>query len=292
MKKKKVLKISHLIVMWAVIVVLIVIAAIIPIAIQEDINFTLMEVVVSLASFIATSFFSILIYNHNLTMREQNEEIRRQTKAEAKRGELFRNLQFMAGNYSIIDFVDHMLMYDEFDRYTKRLIESNDFSFYLLEQNLEKENVVSDVNNFKFITVRIPIQLIEGKVINKVTIHKMKFVKDTETYIFSPGEGIPANALIIYNTNDQRFESIINLVMKKESDFYKDGEINLYKNIKITLSMESVLNVVVTGVIELYFTNPEKIEKSGASKYKINSSQIQLIGRPRLDISSADADEK
>jgi len=46
--------------------------------------------------------------------------------------------------------------------------------------------------------------------------------------------------------------------------------------------MISLLGVVVDGSIELYFTNPEKIDKTGANKYRINSSQFELIGAPKL----------
>ena len=115
-------------------------------------------------------------------------------------------------------------------------------------------------------------------------MEEIKFIKDAATYNLAPSENETANALIIYNENDHRSEAVINLIVKKDSELYNSGEINLYQKIKITLTMESLLNVAITGSIELYFTNPEKIEKSGANKYKINSSQFQLIGKPRLNI--------
>jgi len=283
--KNKGFKIKFLMLGWLIVIVLIAITAIITtLTGKTDNTFTIISIIVSFASFIATSFFSISIYNHNTSLRSQNDEIRRQTNTVSRRGELFRNLQFIAGNYSIIDFVDHMLMFDESDRYIKRLIETNDFTFYLLEHGIEKEKVLKNLKDYTFITVKIPIKIVEGKAINKISIHKIKFVKDTATYNLAPSENDTANALIIYNENDHRQEAVINLIVNKDSELYNSGVLNLYQKIKITLTMESLLNVAIAGSIELYFTNPEKIEKSGANKYKINSSQFQLIGKPKLNI--------
>ncbi|MCL1901943.1 MAG: hypothetical protein FWG51_06075 [Firmicutes bacterium] len=283
--KNKGFKIKFLILAWLVVVLLIIISVVVTIIVGETSNtLTIVSIIVSFASFIATSFFSISIYNHNTSLRSQNDEIRRQTNTVSRRGELFRNLQFIAGNYSIIDFVDHVLMYDESDRYIKRLTETNDFTFYLFESGIEKESVLSDIKNYGFVTVKIPIKIVEGKAINKISIHKIKFIKDTGTYNLTPSENETANALILYNENDHRQEAVINLIVKKNSELYNLGELNLYQKIKITLTMESLLNVAISGSVELYFTNPEKIEKSGANKYKINSSQFQLIGKPKLNI--------
>lgn len=284
MKRKNYFKISYLIFVWLIVLLLITVSVIVTVVITGQVNYVLISTIVAFASFIATSFFSISIYNHNNMIREQNAEIRRQTEAVNRRAELFRNLQFMAGNYTIIDFVDHMLIYDESERYIKKLEETKHFNFYLLEQGINKDDVLNNFNDYAFLTVKLPIKIVEGKTIGKISLLKMKFDKENSTHIFVPPEGNEAAALILYSETDHRSETIMNLIMKKTSGFYKTGEINNFLKIKINLNMESLLSVIVSGSIELYFTNPEKIEKSGANRYKINSSQFELIGKPYLNI--------
>lgn len=104
-------------------------------------------------------------------------------------------------------------------------------------------------------------------------------MKGNSTHNFFPPEG-ETNALILYNESDKRSEAIINLIMKKTSDTV--GEINPFLKIKINLDKESLLGVIVGGSIVFYQSG--KNRKTGANKYKINSSQFEIAGKPRLNI--------
>ena len=67
------------------------------------------------ASFLSSMLFSLLILLHNKTTVKINDDTN-------KRAELFRELQFASANYSIIDFIDRMLLYKESDRYIDKMI--------------------------------------------------------------------------------------------------------------------------------------------------------------------------
>jgi len=284
MKKKNRFKISYLIIAWASVLALITITIIISAATRREINYDLISIIITFAAFISASFFTFAVFNHNAAIRIQSDEIRHQTNAVNRRAELFRNLQFIAANYTIIDFVDHMLIYSEYERYIQKVKETGRFQFYLMENDIIKENVLESLDDYQFLTVRMPIKIIEGKAIGKVSLSKIKFEKENSTHIFIPTEGNESTVLILYNEIDHRMETIINLIMKKGSQFYTAEEINPFLKIKISLTLESLLGVIIGGAIELYFTNPEKIEKSGANKYKINSSQFEILGKPRLNV--------
>ncbi|MDR2201926.1 MAG: hypothetical protein LBP26_04090 [Clostridiales bacterium] len=246
----------------------------------------IVTVIVSFSSFAATSFFGLAVYRHNAAVRDQNNEIRHQTNAVNRRAEAFRNLQFISSNYTIIDFIDNMQIYEEGERYREKLRDTGSFDFYLLEKGTAKDDVIKNFDGYVFLTVRLPFAVVEGiKTLSRLKISQFKFEKPGNTYRFVPSDGAHASALILYNEAEHRSEAVVNLVMRKDGDFYKLGEINPFLKIKTHLEMESLLGVTVAGSIELYFTNPENIEESGANKYAINSSQFELAGMPRLAVS-------
>ena len=73
-------------------------------------------VFVAFASFLSSMLFSLLILLHNRTVVKINDDTNR-------RAEMFRELQFASSNYSIIEFMDRMLIYGESTRYIQRAIE-------------------------------------------------------------------------------------------------------------------------------------------------------------------------
>src|SRR5690554_6971320 len=66
--------------------------------------------IVTFASFGASTLFSMMVYNHNRTVSKINDDLN-------ERAELFRELQFASSNYSIIEFMDRMLITPESERY-------------------------------------------------------------------------------------------------------------------------------------------------------------------------------
>lgn len=66
-------------------------------------------VFVAFAAFLSSTLFSLLILLHNRTVVRMNDDTNR-------RAELFRELQFASSNYSIIEFMDRMLLYGESER--------------------------------------------------------------------------------------------------------------------------------------------------------------------------------
>ena len=289
----KPISLKYLAAVWAVVLLIVVIVIVIWESndgkMLQSSTYDIISIVVSFSSFLATSFFSISIYNHNASIREQNYEIRRQTQSVNHRAELFRNLQFIASNYTIIDFHDSMALYEEYPQYTKKLKDEKNFQFYMSEKGVLEDDVLKNFGDYWFLTVRVPIKIIEGKTIGRICFTRIKFVKADETYRFYPilgGHDNPggATSLILYNEKDGRQEVVINLITKKDSGFYSPERVDNFLKIKVHTHMESLLGVVVSGAIELYFTNPEKIEKGGISKYKINSSQFELDGKPKLNV--------
>lgn len=51
----------------------------------------------------------------------------------------------------------------------------------------------------------------------------------------------------------------------------------------MNLHITSLLGVVVEGMSELYFTNPEQIEGDFTNTYKINSSNFIIKGMPYIE---------
>lgn len=100
---------------------------------------------VAFASFCSSSAFSLLIYIHNRTINKANNDAN-------KRAELFRELQFASSNYTIIEFMDRMLIYDESQRYVDRYIYKKNLQFHMLESQIQAKDVLSNPQNYNYIS--------------------------------------------------------------------------------------------------------------------------------------------
>jgi len=198
------------------------------------------------------------------------------------RAESFRNLQFIASNHTIVDFFDSLLIFIEPERYVERLRQTQDFKFYMREKGIDLEDVKENFDNYFFLTVKIPIRVVVGNAVSSIQFRKFRLDRADKMHNFVPCSG-NFHALILYNDEEKRQEVSINLIVNKDSEFYTTDIINPFTKIKLNLTMHSFLGVAVTGWTELYFTNPQKLEKDGTNKYKINSSQFQIVGLPTLD---------
>ncbi|GHU99305.1 hypothetical protein FACS1894211_04480 [Clostridia bacterium] len=283
-RKRHIVNIRILIIVWGIVLALVAAAFIVSQAsadFAKSATFPLVNIVISFASFVATSFFSISIFNHNAVVRDMNIEIKKNNDDVNARAEAFRTLQFIASNYTIVDFVDYMLMYEESDRYVNKLKSTKDFTFYMREDDVKTDDILEHFEDYRCVTVKIPIAIVEGRTIGKIKLARFKFVKDEKDHRFVSCGG-PTAALILFNEDDKRSEIVVNLIMKKSSEFYKPRAVNPFLKIKVNLTMQSLLGVAVSGWIELYFTNPLKLDKDGVNKYKINSSQFEVSGLPVL----------
>jgi len=206
---------------------------------------------VAFASFCSSSAFSLLIYIHNRTINKANNDAN-------KRAELFRELQFASSNYTIIEFMDRMLIYDESQRYVDRYIYKKNLQFHMLESQIQAEDVLSNLQNYNYISLKIPFRIIEGKIASAITFNDLKFMRDEESFTFyPPNQEEESQAYILYNENTKRNNAIINLVVPKDSDFFISSQINDFSKITIKIGIISLLGVKVKGVVELYkpFTN-------------------------------------
>jgi hypothetical protein len=250
-------------------------------------TFPLVAAITAFAAFVVQSLFSFSVLSHNAVLREMSEETRKNSAEANARAEAFRSLQFVSSNYTVVDFVDFMSVYEEYERYREILRARKDFTFYMKEENIEIKDVVENFGNYKFITIRLPIMIVEGKAVGKIKFSKMKFVKERGTHqFFSCMKN--NNSLIILNEGDRRSEVIVNLVMKKDSEFHIEDGVTPLLKVKMWLTVQSLLGVVVEGWIELFFSKSELIE-NGVSKYKISSSHFEIAGLPTL-LNSVDMD--
>lgn len=230
----------------------------------------------SFASFLSSMLFSLLILMHNKTVVKINDDTNR-------RAELFRELSFASSNYSIIDFVDRMLLYNESNRYIERLLSSKTTQFHMLEEGIDSKDVFINPQKYDFISMKIPFKVIEGKLVSSITFDKLCFERDGSDFRFFPEvKTDEARAFILYNERTKRNNVIINLVTLKESKFYQPDEINRYSKIKIYINIYSLLGVKVKGNSELYFTNPEQIEGDHTNTYSINSSNFLITEGPMI----------
>lgn len=230
----------------------------------------------SFASFLSSMLFSLLILMHNKTVVKINDDTNR-------RAELFRELSFASSNYSIIDFVDRMLLYNESNRYIERLLSSKTTQFHMLEEGIDSKDVFINPQKYDFISMKIPFKVIEGKLVSSITFDKLCFERDGSDFRFFPEvKNEEARAFILYNERTKRNNVIINLVTLKESKFYQPDEINRYSKIKIYINIYSLLGVKVKGNSELYFTNPEQIEGDHTNTYSINSSNFLITDGPKI----------
>lgn len=233
-------------------------------------------VFVAFAAFLSSMLFSLLILLHNKTTVKINDDTN-------KRAELFRELQFASANYSIIDFMDRMLIYEESSRYVDRLINKKNLIFHMIESNINSNDIYNQSDAYAFLSIKIPFKILEGKIVSSITFDKLRFERDGVNFEFMPPESeTESRAYILYNEQTKRNNVIINLIMKKDSLFYKKDKINIFSKIKIYMNITSLLGVKVEGNSELYFTNPEQIEGDGSNTYHINSSNFILTDMPKI----------
>jgi hypothetical protein len=233
-------------------------------------------VFVAFASFCSSTLFSLLILTHNRTVVKINDDTNR-------RAELFRELQFASSNYSIIEFMDRMLLYAESQRYIDRLVQRKSMMFHMIEDKLVEADIYANPEMYRFVSLKIPFRVIEGKIISSITFDKLRFERNGTNYEFiTPPSEKESRAFLLYNEHTKRNNVIINLIIKKDSIFYNPDEINVFSKIKIYINITSLLGVKVKGNSELYFTNPEQIEGDGSNTYRINSANFTLTEMPKI----------
>ena len=231
---------------------------------------------IAFATFLSSMLFSLLILMHNKTTVKINDDTN-------KRAELFRELQFASSNFSIIDFIDRMLIYPESDRYIEKFLKQKSSMFHMLEKGLDKHDIYEHPENYQFLTIRIPFRVIEGKIVSTITFDKLRFERDGIDYEFyPPDQGTESRAFLLYNERTKRNNTIINLIMSKDSSFYHFDEVNQFTKIKIYVNITSLLGVKVKGNSELYFTNPEQIEGDNSNTYAIHSSNFLITEQPKI----------
>lgn len=233
-------------------------------------------VFVAFAAFISSTLFSLLILLHNRTVVRINDDTNR-------RAELFRELQFASSNYSIIEFMDRMLIYGESERYVQRTLDKKSMMFHMFEDNTSEEDIYANPENYRFVSIKIPFRVLEGKMVSSITFDKLRFERSGINYEFiTPPSQKESRAFLLYNEQTKRNNVIINLIIKKDSDFYDPTQINVFTKIKIYINITSLLGVMVEGNSELYFTNPEQIEGDGTNTYRINSANFTLTAMPKI----------
>jgi hypothetical protein len=232
--------------------------------------------IVAFASFGSSSLFSMLILLHNKTVTKMNDDTNR-------RAELFRELQFASSNYSIIEFMDRMLIYPESTRYVERFIHRGNGMFHMLEADIDENHLYENPNDYTYLSIKIPFRVVEGKTVSIITFDRLKFERDQTDYIFNTPKDIDeSKCFLLYNEHTKRNNVIINLITKRDSKFFDSNGISIFSKIKIHLNITSLLGVKVKGVSELYFTNPLQIEGDGTNTYRINSANFTLIDMPKI----------
>lgn len=233
--------------------------------------------VVAFASFGSSTLFSLLIINHNRMVVSMNHELNH-------RAELFRELQFTASNYSVIDFMDRMIIYEESTRYIDRYIKSGSHIFHMFEQSVDPHDVTQNPDNYHYYSFKIPYKVIEGKLVSKIMFADIYFERGETRFFFNPSKPTKeSRAYLLYNEKTHRNNVIINLVVGKDRPFFDPSSINVFSKIKMNLKITSLLGVTLEGMSELYFTNPEKIEGDLTNTYKINSSNFVIKGMPYIE---------
>lgn len=231
---------------------------------------------VAFASFLSSMLFSLLILRHNQTVVKYNDDTN-------KRAELFREQTFASSNYSIIEFMDRMLIYQEPVRYIERMIQRKSMNFHMIKSDLHENEIFDNPKNYRFISLKIPFRVIEGKIVSSITFDKLRFERNGINYEFiTPPSEHESRAFLLYNEQTKRNNIIINLIIDNDSVFYDPQQINEFTKIKIYTNVTSLLGVQVKGNIELYFTNPEQLEGDGTNTYRINSANFTLIEMPKI----------
>lgn len=227
--------------------------------------------IVAFASFGASTLFSLLVYSHNKTVTKINDDTN-------KRGELFREMQYAASNYSMIEFNDRMLITKESSRYIHKFYDKGTPSFHMIQDTLDLTKEID------FLTIRIPFSNIEGKHPANINLSKIRFERDNEIFTFIPMQHENfAQCYILYNEKTKRNNLIMNLVFNKDTNYFNESKLNLFTKIKIWLQVTSILSVTIDGMSELYFTNPTQVEGDGLHTYKINSSNLRVLKNPYIE---------
>ncbi len=233
-------------------------------------------VFIAFVTFLSSVLFSLLILMHNKTAVRMNDDTN-------KRAELFRELQFASSNYSIIDFIDRMLIHNESERYIERLLKQKQTSFHMIEQGLNINDIYNNPSDYHFLTLRIPFKVVEGKIVASITFDKLRFERDGVDYEFYPlDQSSEMRAFLLYNERTQRNNVIMNIVTSKQSEFYHLDQPSPFTKIKIYINITSLLGVKVKGNSELFFTNPKQIEGDYTNTYAIHSSNFLMTERPKI----------
>ncbi len=159
-------------------------------ALFNVIGIRVVAIFIAFASFLTSMLFSLLILQHNKTTVRINDDTNR-------RAELFRELQFASANYSIIDFIDRMLIYGESERYINRLVEQKSMMFNVIINLIMKNDSLfykpKDINIFTKIKIYMNIKSLLG-----VTVKG-----NSELYFTNPEqiEGDNTNTYSIHSSN-------------------------------------------------------------------------------------------
>ncbi|MDR0976061.1 MAG: hypothetical protein LBM01_03855 [Christensenellaceae bacterium] len=230
-------------------------------------------IIVSFAAFIMQSLFSIGVLLHNSALRKSTLS------------------QFVSNNYTVVDFVESMTMGAESSRYTERLAKDRSLRNYMKEEDIvNTDDILRNMNDYYFSTLRIPFKIAEGKSVNALKFMALKFVRENgDHHYFIPcAQTSIGNTVILFNDKTKLQEVVINLVQKKSDDDFDSARVIPFSRIEISLGMTSLLGVTTNGRIELYFDNPKRLDDNGANNYKIFSSQFRALGMPKLTTSIAE----
>jgi len=243
-------------------------------------TFQIISNTLALGGFLSSALFSFLLVKQGEDNRKHNDMVN-------ARSEAARDLGFIAANHTIIDFYDSFTVSYMSTRYLARLKKSQDFTFFMRDNGIDLDNVKENMDEYIFVTVKIPIRVVVGTAVSSIQFKNIKMNRQDKVHNFIPCAR-NFSALILYNDDKKCQEVSVNLITTKDSEFAQQDVVNPFTKIKFFLTMHSFLGVAVTGWTELYFSNPQNLEKDGANKYKINSTQFQIVGLPTLKKSVED----
>lgn len=231
---------------------------------------------ISIATFVSSTLFSLLIYWNNRTNMLINDDANIRAEKE-------RNMAFASTNYSIIECMDRMLIYPESSNYINEFVINGDPAYHMFLNGVDEKDVILHPENYLFVSVKIPFQVIEGKYVSSISFDELRFTRGDEKFRFFPGEPLKeSQSYLLYNEVTQRRNLIINLVSPREVEFYNPEAINNFSKIHMHLNITSLLSVRVKGALDLFFTNPLQIEGNLTNTYRITSSNFDLIGMPEI----------
>ena len=152
-----------------------------------------------------------------------------------------------------------------------------------MKQTLSLKTFIKNPDRYEYLSIRIPFRVVEGKMVSSITFDKLRFEREGVNFeFFPPSSDKESRAFLLYNEQTKRNNVIINLIVMKNSAFYKSEQINSFSKIKIFINIKSLLGVKIKGNSELYFTNPEQIEGDGKNTYRINSSNFVITEMPKI----------